>query len=200
MCCGLPRYLSTPCWRNRFGENITLDEIAVRLVEREIGSGACLGTHVPMALAVIYDLNQRADPQLIRPQTQQRIRARLKQISEMVRRTQRSDGSWGIDWHQPGSLPPGLPQSYRQGETGKIAATGHHLEWMTHCPPHLRPNEEVMAAAALYLARNLPVLTDEIEYDFHIYPPATHAFRALLNACGLRWAKAEWLRDRVSQP
>lgn len=200
VCCGLSRYLSTPCWRNRFGEDITLDEIVVRLVKREFGSGACFGTHVPMALAVIYGLNQKAEHRLIRPEIEERVRERLKQISKLLTRNQRSDGSWGIDWYHPGSSPSNPPQSYFRGDAGKMAATGHHLEWMTHCPPELRPREEVMAAATLFLVRTLPGLVDEIEYDFHLYPPATHAVRALLNVCGIRWAKPEWLADQVPPP
>jgi hypothetical protein len=200
VCCGLPRYLSTPRWKNRWGEEISLDEIVGRLVERKLGSGACLGAHVPMALAIVSSLNQQARPRLISPQTEERVHARLKEISGLLTRTQGADGSWGLDWHDPGARQAGLPQSYLRGDNGKMVATGHHLEWMTQCPPELRPRDEVLAMAATYLARTLPGLTPEIEADFHVFAPATHAVRALLNVRGVRWAEPEWLADQPQSP
>jgi hypothetical protein len=197
ICCGLPRYLSTPRWRNRFDDEITLDELVTRLAGREFGQGACYGTHVPMALAVILGVNRNAERPLIHPETERRISTRLIEISELLTHSQASDGSWSPDWHKPSSRIADSPQSYRRNNNLRVAVTGHHLEWMTHCPPQLRPGEDCLAAAALFLSRRLPQQKEEIELDFHAYAPATHAVRALLNACERRWAEPTWLADSV---
>ncbi len=57
---GLARYLvPSPGWANRFGQFYTFDNAVERLVGRKMGTGACFGSRIPYALAVLVRLNER---------------------------------------------------------------------------------------------------------------------------------------------
>ena len=98
ICCGLARYLTVPRWQNRFGTEISFDGLAEHLAGRPFGYGACLGTHVPMALATLLGANDTAEEPLISPRVRERARRRLKQYSDHLTRAQRADGSWSGGW------------------------------------------------------------------------------------------------------
>jgi len=192
ICCGLCRYLKLSQWRNRFGEDLSFEELARRLVVKPFGEGSCEGTHVPMALATLLNVNERS--QLISSSMAEAIRARLKEFSRHLSTHQNSDGSWSLNWHNRRNSLDGSKNQFIPSWNGPILTTGHHLEWMMLCPPDLRPPPYILDAAVLHLLRNLPDQRDIIESDFHAYMPASHAVRALLYAFDYQWACPDWLR------
>jgi hypothetical protein len=196
--CALCRYLSTPRWQNRFGQWCSIDDLAGLLVDRPFGVGACNGTHVPYALATLLNVHQKT-PLLSRVREAE-VRHRLLEFSNQLSRSQHPDGSWPGRWW-PSETKPGIQGEYLDLVQTQVLATGHHLEWMVLCPPELRPDPAVLARAAGFLTRTIPMLREHIKRDLHTYLATSHAVRALVLASGRRWADPSWLRkaaDRVS--
>jgi hypothetical protein len=187
---GLSLYLDQADWHNRFGQRVSFDDAARELIARPLGRGACLGAHVPFSLASLL-ASDRARP-ILSKKMQAAIIDRLGEYGRHLSRVQAADGSWGQDWALAQSLDSG--QSALAGnESDRLTATGHHLEWMAICPPSIRPADDVLARAASYLVRNMSRTRAMIDEDFHAYPPATHAVRALLLLSGKRWTDPRWL-------
>jgi hypothetical protein len=188
---GLSLYLDQAEWHNRFGQRVSFDDAARGLIARPLGKGACLGAHVPYSLASLLASDR------LRPILSNGMRAAIaKRLGEYGRHlcnVQAADGSWGKDWASDQPLQSRLPAALLGNESDRLTATGHHLEWMAICPPGIRPADDVLARAASYLVRNMPHTRAMIDEDFHIYPPATHAVRALLLLSGKRWADPKWL-------
>jgi hypothetical protein len=187
---GLSLYLDQADWNNRFGQRISFDQAARELVARPPGKGACLGAHVPYSLASLLASDR------LRPILSKEMRAavidRLGEYSGHLSRVQAADGSWGKDWALAQPLDSRQP-ALAGNESDRLTATGHHLEWMAICPASIRPADDVLARAASYLVRNMSRTRAMIDEDFHTYPPATHAVRALLLLSGKRWADPRWL-------
>jgi hypothetical protein len=188
--CGLARYLAVPRWQNRFEQWLAFDDLADQLTLRPFGKGACLGTHVPNALATL--LNAHTHRPLLAPDREAAVRRRLREYSRHLTKHQRPDGSWGPDW--AAGEAAGVPLGGIVLEQGSLLATGHHLEWMCLCPPDLRPDALVLERAARFLMRHIPSFNRWIREDFHLYMPVSHAVRAVVLANGKAWADPAWLK------
>jgi hypothetical protein len=188
---GLSLYLDQADWHNRFGQRVSLDDAARELIARPLGKGACLGAHVPYSLASLL-ASDRLRP-ILSSKMQAAIVNRLGEYTRHLCKVQAADGSWGKDWALTQPLDSRQPAAFTGNESDRLTATGHHLEWMAICPPSIRPPDDVMARAASYLVRNMSRTRAMIAEDFHAYPPATHAVRALLLLSGKRWADPSWL-------
>lgn len=114
-----------------------------------------------------------------------RIERYLRDLSVMLAGTQRGDGAWGSTWFQHPTL-----DDVAESDRALMIAAGHHLEWMTICPPGLRPKGGTMRAAAEYCASRIPTFEPAVESDWHFYYPLTHAVKALYGLRGKRFA--EW--------
>ncbi len=203
--CGLSRYLVNPRWENQFGQAMSIESLAVALMERPYGAGACLGTHVPNALATILNVHETTP--VVSPACVEAIRARLKAYSAHLTGRQAEDGSWSADWplESPSeSQAPPEPMAVELSQSviahkEKVTATGHHLEWFVLCPPELRPPDPVLRKAVRYLIGTLPGFEGGVQADFHVYLPASHAVRGLVLATGRQWADPAWLREAVGR-
>lgn len=182
---GLGRYVGIRQWQNRFGEWVGFDAIAESLLRRPLGRGACLGTHVPYALAALASLQQQES--LISAANQTRIIQRLQEIVALLSERQRKDGAWDGGWFGESEQPSQKPPVF-DVDLESIEATGHHLEWMTICPPQWRPAPEVIARAATYLAKTLPEVESFVTADWHRYLPFSHAVKALFGLQGKAFA------------
>lgn len=183
---GLCRYLSVPRWQNRFGEWISFDELAAGLCERPLGVGACFGSHVAYALAVL--LGAHSQDSLLSARTADLVRGRLREFSRRLAAVQHTDGSWSPRWATSGGREARFTSG--SGLVDTIWATGHHLEWLVYCDPELRPPPGVLRRAADYLLSTLRHLKPVIEDDWHMYLPLSHAGRALHLASGHQWPDA----------
>jgi hypothetical protein len=136
-------------WPNRFGEDFTFDSIANRLVSQSPKDGACDGTHVPFALAILWAANEQVH--LLSEETREQIEVRLRQFSTDLAQSQGAGGWWDRKWTKERAYiqrnEPELEEWVRN--------TGHHLEWMAFVPPDLRPPEECISRAVRFL---IPVL------------------------------------------
>lgn len=190
---GLARYLVSRQWRNRFGQSISFDDLVYSLVKRPLGQGACYGTHMPYALAAILDVNQQKP--ILSSAAETAAKRKLSECGQLLVRTQSSDGSWGKDWHStdPKDKPTGEMLGFVQMD--RVITTGHTLEWLITCPAELRPDDLVLAHAAVFLKRTLPALRQALKDDnLHWYLFVSHAVRGLLLAHGHRWANQTCLK------
>jgi len=190
--CGLARYLAVTHWQNRFGQDLSFDELADILVKRPFGLSACEGTHAPYALATL--LNVHATSPLLSEGKAQEARERLLEYTKLLAGRQQPDGSWTAGWWEDEVHSKHKESGASDGSHGKITATGHILEWMMILPPDLRLDPAALRRAADFTLATLPTLREAILIDFHDYLPASHALRALVMARGQRWADPQWLR------
>ena len=179
--CGLSRYAETgEPWRDRFGEEHSFDSVAELLLSRAPGVGACGGLHVYHALAVLIRVDE-VKP-LLKPITRTRVMARLAGVSEALQNAQEENGSWGWTWAERAGLgpSPAIPDNYDLDHIPTLVATGHNLEWIAIAPKRYRPTEQTIRKAAGYLVRNWDAYTTALSRDWRLYPPMTHAARAVL--------------------
>jgi hypothetical protein len=185
---GLSRYLSVSQWQNRFGQWISFDQLASRLIDQGFGQGSCFGCHVPFALATLLAVAEGSN--LLSAKTIRHVTKRLAQFSASLAETQLADGSWGPDWPVACGVPDyRSPLTWRSAQMDTLCVTGHHLEWMTITPPSLRPAERVMERAARYLIQAIISARSLVEDDWHFYSPVSHAAKAVTAAAGYQFAQ-----------
>lgn len=174
---GLARYLRTKSWGNVEGIEITFDKLVETLLSRE--GDACMGTHVPYSLAVVYQLTDTFE--LISEENLSKIELYFSYLSTHLTDTQRADGSWQFGKETEKSVN-------FKGMTSvvdRMYFTGHLLEWMAIAPDNLRPEPSVLQSACDFLRKILQALASAISSDWHIYSPTTHAVRAVLLCYGI---------------
>lgn len=171
----LSLYVATRArWKNRQGQEWSLNEVALHLLRKSIGHGACMGLHSAYSLVLMLRTHEKVP--FLTDTTVRDVRNHLLDITRHLVTTQHDDGSWSADWYDDAHAPK---PPYLDSRINAIAATGHQLEWLAVAPPTLRPNREVLARAITFLARTIPAMEDVILGDFHNYPPVSHAARAL---------------------
>ncbi len=185
---GLARYLDTDCWQNRFGQWIDFDEMANWLVSYDLGEGACFGTHVPFAMATLYQLSQNGSRTLAN-RTRQSLRDSLQEIGRTLSNRIGPDGAWSERWWGDAGgdrrRPPGVNEEFL-----KILVTGHHLEWMSMCQHGDRPREHILEQAILYLLPSIQEYKETLKHDWFFYLAISHAVRAVCNLHGIGWPVA----------
>ncbi|QDV18643.1 hypothetical protein Pan153_33030 [Gimesia panareensis] len=179
---GLSRYLKNTKWQNRFGDWISFDLIAEKLVNRKLAKGACQGGHVPYALASLLAVQEQRE--LLSPKVVNSVENHLRAYSKLLSSTQREDGGWDRGWDGNSIADNKSALETSRSLRERLVATGHHLEWMTICKPALRPDDSVMHSASLFLSREIERTGRSVEMDWHKYMPLTHSAKAVLNAQG----------------
>jgi len=192
---GLGRYLEIRRWQNRFGEWVGFDRMAGRLLEEPWGRGPCLGTHVPYALAALVNLQRHSA--LMSAECSRRVIQRLKEIGALLSERQGKDGAWDQGWSGDAGAARPEPPVF-DIDINPIIATGHHLEWMTICPPEYRPEPAVIARAAEYLAGRVVEIESFAKADWHRFLPFSHAGKALFGLRGNQFAVWPGEADRES--
>jgi hypothetical protein len=158
-------------WHDRFGVEHSLEEVVGALLRRPVGSGACFGTHLPYALVQLYRSNEEC--YLFSRSLAGRIATTLSRVSRLLERHQSREGAWYAQWQESASADETEPAAFQA-----IAATGHHLEWISYAPPPLRPGEETIRRAARFLAESIPL--NSVTTISRSYPRFSHAARALV--------------------
>jgi hypothetical protein len=139
----LARYLAPRRrWANRFGEEFSFDDAADALLARAPGRGACLGTHVPYALACLCRIDE-SHP-ILSPRARERVARRLRETSLLLVAARQGEGHWSGRW-APGVRD--FPRTPAAEAGAAVVATGHHLEWVALAPPECRPPRAVIGDA-----------------------------------------------------
>lgn len=163
-------------WTNRFGEYFTFDDLAKILLSRTWGEGSCRGAHVPFAM--VYLLRAHEVHSILSVTISDKLRSRLKEISQLLNQNQLDDGAWSSNWTSTQST------SHEPEATGSLiqqfTVTGHHLEWIMHAPTDLRPEPGRISRAADWTSRFAELCSSMTIRG--TYGPFSHAGRAIFFA------------------
>lgn len=165
-------YAKSPRWRNRWNEEVTLDAWVQFLLERDVASYCCGGTHLLQSLAAMLQANDQA--RFLGEKTVSRITSACREYSTMLESTQHDDGAWRDDWTTNAEIKGRGPID--------VHMTGHILEGQLYLPEDLRISPESAAAALRSLARAF--LTVDHEFVWSNYCPFSHAGRVLMICAG----------------
>lgn len=169
----LALYLPQRAWCNKFNQLITFDAIAQRLCEQPLGDGACYGTHVPYALAVL--LGADSQEPILSASARSSVAARLSEAADLLRQSQCPEGFWGPGWFKG---QPSLVGVFTEDEAlTEVVVTGHSLEWLAISPGHQGPEEEAIGRACDFLLTQLSGLSDVSRKER--FATHSHACRAL---------------------
>jgi hypothetical protein len=183
---GLASYLDADCWQNRFGQWITFDDMAGWLLSCQFGEGACRGTHVPFATAVLCQLAENGY-RTLRAGTCHSLRSRLRETVQLLSGGLGRDGAWPEYWWPRSSRSDEADFRGLGAEFVKILVTGHHLEWMSLCEHRDRPEEHVLERAIVYLLKRIPDYAEVMKKDWFVFLPISHAVRAVCKLQGIEW-------------
>jgi hypothetical protein len=169
-------------WVNHFQREFAFDDLAERLLKKEDGEGPCFGTHPLYALCHLLRVDD--EHEILSPPLRDRIRGRLRAVSEKLAANQSRDGAWGSQWHLPPTGKPQVVDKSPRAVQNALRVTGHHAEWLALAPQDTRPAAASLRAAMRYLTETLRTLPDQ---DFvEAYSPLSHAARALCLLSGIR--------------
>ncbi len=157
-------------WQDRYGERHTFDELTSALLDNKPGEGACGGIHKLYALVNLLRANEFHP--ILHSSTLTRIENHLVHVSSILEARQEPRGFWLANWADSVGRVHDESSEYQA-----LVMTGHHLEWMSMAPSHLRPRREVVQRAARALVRHLGSLN--ITTVSGSYPPYSHAVRGL---------------------
>jgi len=164
-------------WTNRRGETFTFDDVARKLLEPVTPKQACYGTHVPYALAFLFQIDGlfgigEIEP-ILDPATRRDVVARLRRLSRELEESQDEAGSWA-----PRQVRPDWLDDDR--ELTAFRVTGHHIEWIALAPSEARPSRDSVERAARWLYKAVLAQPAAYAYFGTGYNDNTHAARALL--------------------
>ena len=161
-------------WVNRFKERTTFSELVQHLLQRNLNSESCAGTHILSALLQI----EKADCQhpILDDKNRLQLHTFLEQHLRDIAQRQREDGSWSRQWcasinHDAPRIPP-FQMSF--------LVTGHIAEILDALRPRLRPPGPYLERATGWLTQAL--ISDEIRADGSWLCPFTHACRVVQGA------------------
>jgi hypothetical protein len=184
------RYLADDRWTNRFGEEFTFDDAARSLLNKPMGSGSCLGMHVPYVAAILLQVQEQH--RILGPGIDRELRLYLKRASARLQGQQNENGTWPIQWAEGvpqqavldpdvgDELPPSLSANH---PVVWMTLLGHHLEWIAASPEELRPPLTCIKRAVTFLVTRIATLSDRSVHEF--YHLLTHAGRALCHYAGI---------------
>jgi len=168
----LAHYLPPACsWRNRWGEDMTIERWAEFLAERDVTRYSCAGTHLLHSLAVL--LQAGAAHPILSAELADHLRGVCREYSRTIEATQEPNGAWRSDWSKGG-----LAREYRSLE---VHMAGHILEAQMYLPEELRISPRCAARALKYLAQAFAASDDNTVFEEHC--PYSHAGGVLLR-CG----------------
>lgn len=168
---GLARYIAPiNSWVNAAGESISFDAIALAMLGKPIGTGACCGTHIPYSLMSLLRIDAQCP--ILRRETSSAITEYFHALAHRLEQVQKVGGVWPFDW---GEVTAEITE--RDRLASDLVATSHHLEWIAIAPSNLRPSSSSIAKAIVGVLGEVSGMTVfEISGS---YPWLSHLARAL---------------------
>lgn len=162
-------------WTNKFGETFSFDDLAERVLSRNLGSASCCGSHVVWAMIAMVQVDTARGP-ILSKENCKRLKVRIEQCVASALETQNDDGSWGADWSRGESMPESPQQFAMDADSlsNRLVATSHIPQWMLTLPPGVRLPDRNLHLAGEWLLRVLDGVSDEAFARDH-YCPVSHA-------------------------
>jgi hypothetical protein len=107
-------------WRNMYGEDLSLEDVALYEATQPIKEAACGGTHRLYGLTWAYHIHQQRGGET--KGVWKTVADRLAEYKAKAKKFQNPDGSFSSDYVSG----PGLTRNNEQ----RIASTGHTFEWL----------------------------------------------------------------------
>lgn len=163
-------------WVNRFGERASFSLLARRLLETDINSQSCGGTHILQALVAIQKSDDRH--QILDRRMRERVDSYITAKLQQLVRRQQPDGSWGAQW-----CDAVVRTAPRTLFAKRVLITGHIGDAVLDTlPREERPPSLVYSRAARWLQAALR--SRQLRPSNKDVCPFTHAARAILAALG----------------
>jgi len=140
----LANYRVAGTWKNTYGEDLSLDDLARSLLNMDWRNTPCGGTHYLYAAARLAEC-----PSIARA-TRQQLRAFLAVSVDRAKRSQSPQGTWTPNWVHD------TPDKEELGGHVIIQTTGHQLEWLA-----LAVNDQELLAG--WMTEAVRRLTDVID-------------------------------------
>lgn len=164
-------------FENQLGETWTFDQLVDELLERNLETSSCGGTHRLEAMACIYAADLRKN--LLKADARRRLESFLVENLSAMLDAQQPEGSWAVQWWAaPQNQPPTLEQS--------LLATGHICEFLQSVPLELFRGKEVEAPVMRAVDWLLPkLILMQREEAMGSVCPVTHAAHAVIAASAI---------------
>jgi len=154
-------------WVNRFGEATSFSQLVRRLLNVDLNTQSCGGTHVLEALIQIYNTDHRHP--ILDDNTRTQLSSYLKNIVAEIIQNQQADGHWNKDWcHALNDIDTGLMPVM---ET-RLLVTGHLLQMLNELDPQFRPPNTVFIKGTQWITQTLN--SSEVHYDVSWICPYVH--------------------------
>jgi hypothetical protein len=161
-------------WRNHFGQEFTFDTCVQLLAHQSRDHAACYATHIPYALCTLLRIDEKCD--CLSSLSRLTCETYLKSLAESLESGQTAEGHWPVWWWRGSKHQP------KSDAFDQITVTGHHLEWISLAPTHLRPSRRSIADA-VNSTMSVMRAASRFELD-ELYAPVTHFARALCLTVG----------------
>jgi hypothetical protein len=179
----LSSYVDRADWTNKFDEVCRFDDIARELISRPQSARSCEGLHNLIALTILLKTNEFNN--IFSNFMRENVRNHLIETIGLAARSQRGDGSWGMDWHKaPPSAAGRSPADATSPDSDDaLLITGHILEWFILLPGEMQPERRVYESAAAWLLASLQTPRPDPDWIRRRYCPVVHATRCIRLLC-----------------
>ncbi|MFK7777710.1 MAG: hypothetical protein QM501_06260 [Gimesia sp.] len=167
-------YLNTPkAWMTTEGQLVDFNLISERIMRQKPTKGVCYGNHRLHALVMLLRVDEQTP--ILTAQGRNKIIQYLKNITQLLVRTQSKEGYWDKNWD--GSKLDLSTEKLFTPRSRRILATGHPMEWWALAPEEVLPPEETLQKAGHWLIKSIKQMPEsEIKNSFTFL---SHAGRAL---------------------
>lgn len=133
-------------WRNRFGEVVSLDDVASVLMGPIEQPRSCYGTHVLYTLIIMLRVDRSHG--ILGSSTSRDLARHVESRVEAAVASQLGSGAWPAAWL-------GDSAGGESAEEPSFLATSHLAECLLYLPEDMRPPDEVIASAGTWLRRKV---------------------------------------------
>lgn len=160
-------------WTDRFGETTSFSELTRHLMNTDLDTQSCGGTHVFQALIQIYKADTKAP--ILDNETRNQLGLYLIRTTKEAIQHQKSDGGWNLSWCDSSHMRAGQDSDAKFNE--QLLITGHLLEVLNSLGDRQNVPVEVRMHAAKWLSEALE--SSALKRDFSLICPYTHAITSM---------------------
>lgn len=148
-------------FRDHYGQHVTFERLAERMMRERIKKGVCYGNHRLHGLVMMLRVDDQHD--IIDDACREQIIEHLQETTARLVAAQDPAGFWNQHWDS--GTPPLAGDDSESAQidaiSRKMLATGHALEWWALAPPEVLPPDEVIRRGCEWIAAEVIALDDE---------------------------------------